>query len=174
MEISRPSSDKRVIHLAAGDSIPNRDFVLRWSVAGDETQFGVITNRESENGPGFLTLQMQPPAEPTDEQVTPREITFIMDVSGSMMGIPIEMSKQVVLRSLDKLRPDDRFNIVYFSGNNAQLWERAQLGSYENIPRGQGVPAESERGRRHRECSPVSSARCTRTTTRATCKCMYS
>ncbi len=133
VEISRPSSDKRVIHLAAGDSIPNRDFVLRWSVAGDETQFGVITNRESENGPGFLTLQMQPPAEPTDEQVTPREITFIMDVSGSMMGIPIEMSKQVVIRSLDKLRPDDRFNIVYFSGNNAQLWERAQLGSYENI-----------------------------------------
>jgi Ca-activated chloride channel family protein len=133
VEISRPNSTKRVIHLASNDSIPNRDFILRWSVAGDETQFGVITHRESEDGPGFLTLAMQPPAEPTDEQVTPREITFIMDVSGSMMGLPIEMSRQVVLRSLDKLRPDDRFNIVYFASGNAQLWESAKLGTEENI-----------------------------------------
>jgi Ca-activated chloride channel family protein len=133
VEITRPGSAQRVIHLAAGDSIPNRDFILRWSVAGDETQFGVITHRDAADGAGFLTLAMQPPAEPSDEQVTPREITFIMDVSGSMMGIPIEMSRQVVLRSLDKLRPDDRFNIVYFASGNAQLWESAQLGSYENI-----------------------------------------
>ena len=133
VEIARPSDTKRVIHLAAGDSIPNRDFILRWSVAGDETQFGVLTHRDSAGGAGFLTLAMQPPAEATDEQVTPREITFIMDVSGSMMGIPIEMVRQVVLRSLDKLRPDDRFNIVYFASGNAQLWESARLGSYENI-----------------------------------------
>jgi Ca-activated chloride channel family protein len=133
VEISRPGGAQRVIRLAAGDSIPNRDFIVRWSVAGDETQFGVITHRNLADGAGFLTLAMQPPAEPSDEQVTPREITFIMDVSGSMMGIPIEMSRQVVLRSLDKLRPDDRFNIVYFASGNAQLWESAQLGSYENI-----------------------------------------
>jgi Ca-activated chloride channel homolog len=133
VEITRPSDARRVIKLAQSDAIPNRDFVLRWSVAGDETQFGVITHRESAEGPGYLTLSMQPPAEPTDEQVTPREITFIMDVSGSMMGLPIEMSRQIVLKSLDKLRPDDRFNIVYFSGTNAQLWESARLGNYENI-----------------------------------------
>ena len=133
VEIARPGDAKRVIQLAAGDSIPNRDFILRWSVAGDETQFGVITHRDGEGGAGFLTLAMQPPAEPTDEQVTPREITFIMDVSGSMMGIPIEMSRQLVIRSLDKLRPDDRFNIVYFASGNAQLWESARLGSDENI-----------------------------------------
>ena len=133
VEITRPGDAKRVIRLAAGDSIPNRDLILRWSVAGDETQFGVLTHRDSAAADGFLTLSMQPPAEATDEQVTPREITFIMDVSGSMMGIPIEMSRQLVLRSLDKLRPDDRFNIVYFASGNAQLWPSAQLGTEENI-----------------------------------------
>ena len=131
VEITRPSDSKRVITLAHGDSIPNRDFVLRWSVAGDETQFGVITHREGKDG--FLTLAMQPPAEPRDEQVTPREITFIMDVSGSMMGTPIEMSRTLVLRALDRLRPDDLFNIVYFSGGNAQLWPEARLGTENNI-----------------------------------------
>ena len=100
-------------------------------------------------GDGFLTLAMQPPAEPTDEQVTPREITFIMDVSGSMMGIPIEMSRQVVLRSLDKLRPDDRFNVVYFASGNAQLWESARLGTAENIAAAKAFLSHVERGRRH-------------------------
>jgi len=56
-----------------------------------------------------------------------------MDVSGSMMGTPIEMSRTLVLRSLDRLRPDDRFNIVYFSGGNAQLWPEARLGTENNI-----------------------------------------
>jgi len=131
VEISRPSDSKRVITLARGDSIPNRDFVLRWSVAGDETQFGVLAHRDGTDG--FLTLAMQPPAAPRDEQVTPRELTFIMDVSGSMMGTPIEMSRTLVLRALDRLRPDDRFNIVHFSGGNAQLWPEARLGTEDNI-----------------------------------------
>ncbi|HUO52904.1 MAG TPA: VIT domain-containing protein, partial [Gemmatimonadaceae bacterium] len=132
VEVARPGESRRVIRLAAGDSIPNRDFVLRWSVAGDETQFGVLAHRDGA-GDGFLTLQMQPPAQARDEQVTPREITFIMDVSGSMMGLPIDMSRKLVLASLDRLRPDDRFNIVYFASGNAQLWESAQLGTRENV-----------------------------------------
>jgi len=33
------------VKLSAADAIPNKDFVLRWSVAGAETQFGVLTHR---------------------------------------------------------------------------------------------------------------------------------
>ncbi|MBX6330969.1 MAG: carboxypeptidase-like regulatory domain-containing protein [Gemmatimonadaceae bacterium] len=131
VEIERPSAERRVVRLASHDSIPNRDFVLRWSVAGAETQFGVLTHRDSTGG--YLTLTMQPPVAPRDDQVTPREITFIMDVSGSMMGLPIDMSKALVTRTLDRLRPDDRFNIVYFAAGNAQLWDRARPRTPENV-----------------------------------------
>ena len=131
VEDRSPSS--RVVRLAADDSIPNRDFVLRWAVAGDETEAGVLAHRADRGEDGYFTLSVQPPLSPRDEQVMPREITFIMDVSGSMMGTPIDIAKGVVTRTLDELRPDDRFNIVYFAGGNAQLWERARPRSRANV-----------------------------------------
>ncbi len=131
VEIERPSATRDIVRLAAADNIPNRDFVLRWQVAGAETQFGVLAHRDRHGG--YFTLTMQPPAAPRDDQVTPREITFIMDISGSMMGLPIETSKELVRRTLDELRPDDRFNIVYFASGNAQLWEEAHPRTPENI-----------------------------------------
>jgi Ca-activated chloride channel family protein len=127
----RETASRRLIRLASDDSIPNRDFVLRWSVAGAETQFGVLAHRGATGG--YFTLTMQPPREPSDDQVTPREITFILDVSGSMSGLPIEISKELVRRSLDELRPDDRFNLVYFASGNGQLWERARPRTPENV-----------------------------------------
>jgi Ca-activated chloride channel family protein len=131
VEIERPSETKHLLRLASANEIPNRDFVLRWKVAGAETQFGVLSHRDRDGG--YLSLTMQPPLEPRDEQVTPREITFIMDVSGSMMGTPIAMSKELVRRTLDGLRPEDAFNIVYFSGTNAQLWEEPHPRTPENV-----------------------------------------
>ncbi|MBI5500202.1 MAG: VWA domain-containing protein [Deltaproteobacteria bacterium] len=122
---------RRVLKLAAADTIPNRDFVLRWSVAGADTQFGVLTHRGDDGG--YLTLMMQPPAEPTDDQVVPREITFLLDISGSMSGVPLGISTAVVRETLDRLRPDDRFNIFVFASGNGQLWESARPKTDANV-----------------------------------------
>lgn len=140
--IQSTSKSVRRVVLTNKAEIPNRDFVCRWTVAGDQTQFGVLAHR-GELG-GFLTLMMQPEVAPTDEEVTPREMTFILDVSGSMNGTPIQMAKEIITRTLDELRREDHFNIFVFAGSNGQLWEsprprtaanvaeaREFLGSYE-------------------------------------------
>jgi Ca-activated chloride channel family protein len=134
VKIKDDGLNRRTIKLKEEDSILNRDFVLKWSVAGKETQFGVLAHK-GEKG-GFFTLMMQPPLEPSDAQVTPREITFILDVSGSMNGIPIEMSKNIVNQTLDRLRPDDIFNIFIFAGDNAQLWQTPQPNTPQNVVAG--------------------------------------
>jgi Ca-activated chloride channel family protein len=131
VEIEEPSDVRHVVKLAAADSVPNRDFVLRWKVDGAETQFGVLAHKDDAGG--FLTLMMQPPLAPDDDQVTPREITFILDVSGSMMGLPVDTSKAVVTRALDHLRPDDRFNIFLYASGDAQLWSTPRRGTAENL-----------------------------------------
>ncbi|MFL5581732.1 MAG: VIT domain-containing protein, partial [Gemmatimonadaceae bacterium] len=130
--VEQPSATRRVVTLARHDSIPNRDFVLRWRVGGDATQFGILAHR-AEGGSGYFSLLAQPPRAPADEQVVPREVTFIMDVSGSMMGVPIDIAKGLVSQSLDRLRPDDRFNIVFFASGDAQLWERARPNTSANV-----------------------------------------
>lgn len=131
VEIREDGASGRKIQLIEANAIPNRDFVLRWSVAGDETQFGVLSHRDK-NG-GFFTLMAQPPLNPSDEQVMPREITFILDVSGSMNGIPVQISKDIVRRSLDRMRPDDIFNIFYFASGNGQLWQSPQPNTPANV-----------------------------------------
>jgi len=131
VDVEEVSDSRKVVKLSAADGIPNRDFVLRWKVAGAETQFGVMTHR-SEAG-GFLTLMMQPPAAPDDAEVTPREITFIIDVSGSQMGLPLGISKEIVRRTLDELRGEDIFNIFFFSSGNGQLWGAPKPRTAENV-----------------------------------------
>lgn len=122
---------RRTITLASGAAIPNRDFVLRWKVAGEKLQTGVLTYRDG--GEGYLALLVQPPLDPADALVAAREITFVLDVSGSMSGVPIETSKNLVRRVLDGLRPADAFNIVVFAGSNGQLWEEPRGSSPGNV-----------------------------------------
>ena len=131
VDIAEPSSSRRVIKLQAADTIPNQDFVLRWSVAGAATRFGVLAHRDEQGG--FFTLLLQPPAAPADAQVTPREVTFLLDVSGSMQGLPLALSKAVVERTLDRLRPDDTFNLFHFASGNGQLWDKPRGRSAENV-----------------------------------------
>lgn len=131
VDVEDRGASRRVIRLKPADRVPNRDFVLRWKVAGQALQFGVLTHRDREDG--FFTLLLQPPAHPSDDQVMPREITFILDISGSMSGVPIETSKKVVQATLDRMRPSDLFNIVVFANGDGQLWERPRPATPENI-----------------------------------------
>jgi len=48
--------------------------------------------------------------------VPPREYVFIVDVSGSMNGFPIETSKALFRNLLGRLRPGDSFNVLFFAG----------------------------------------------------------
>ena len=131
VEVEELSDSVRVIRLAEANAIANRDFVLRWSTAGDEIGYGVLAHRGQDGG--FLALMIRLPAAPTDAQVMPREITFILDVSGSMVGAPLAIETDLVSRCLDALRPDDLFNIVYFAGSNAQLFDAPQHRTDENV-----------------------------------------
>lgn len=116
---SNMTSDGRVVvSLKPAERIANRDFVLRWAVMGKQPQAAVWTDRA-----GYLCMQLQPQLDPADADVTPREITFLLDVSGSMSGAPTAASKHLIKRVLQRLRPEDKFNIVKFASGNESLFE---------------------------------------------------
>ncbi|MBI5486566.1 MAG: VWA domain-containing protein [Deltaproteobacteria bacterium] len=144
VQIDEYDVSRRVVSLSDRDTIPNRDFVLRWSVDGETLQLGMLTHR-TEAG-GFLALMAQPPAEASDAQVMPREITFLLDVSGSMQGAPLDLSTGVVRRSLDALRPDDLFNIFFFASGNGQLWQTPRPNTVANVSEAKAFLAQLEGG----------------------------
>jgi Ca-activated chloride channel family protein len=109
----------------------NRDYILRYRLDGDRIQSGLLLYQgEREN---FFLLMVQPPKRVTKTQIPGREYIFIVDVSGSMHGFPIEMSKKLLKDLIGNLSPTDRFNVLLFSGGSSVMSEESLPATPENI-----------------------------------------
>src|SRR2546429_1208713 len=80
---------------------------------------------------------MQPPERVTVEDVTPKELVFVLDTSGSMSGFPIEKAKETMKLALDNLYPYDTFNLITFSGDTNILFPTPVTASKENLQKAQ-------------------------------------
>ena len=130
--VEKDTSDELRLTLdPAGGFGGNRDFILRYQLAGQQVESGLLLYEgEKEN---FFLLMAQPPARPELSQIPPREYIFVIDVSGSMHGFPLTVSKSLMKNLLGQLRPEDRFNIVLFAGAAAVLSDRSLPATQENL-----------------------------------------
>lgn len=121
LAIERPAGAPALatVKIRPSDTIPNKDFVLRYRVAGDAPRFGVLAHRAG--GTGSFVLLAQPPAAPPDAEIAPREIVFALDTSSSMRGLPLAKARDVIRRILRRLGPDDTFQIVRFDDQASAL-----------------------------------------------------
>jgi Ca-activated chloride channel family protein len=62
---------------------------------------------------GFALITITPPA--IAARTTPRDLTFVVDVSGSMRGQKMEQARAAGRQMLSSLGPQDRFRIIDFS-----------------------------------------------------------
>ena len=133
--IDRP--DDRRAHVALRDqaTIPNKDFILRYDVAGKQISDAQLTHSTGHSG--FFTLILQPPERVTAEDVTPKELVFVLDTSGSMSGFPIEKAKETMKLALDNLYPYDTFNLITFSGDEHILFPEPVPATKENLAKAQ-------------------------------------
>jgi Ca-activated chloride channel homolog len=122
VEVEQPGDSQAVVRLKDKKTIPNRDFVLRYAVAGPAIADAVLTHA-GERG-GFFTLILQPPDRVEAAQVTPKEMMFVIDCSGSMRGFPIEKAKDTMRMAIEGMNPDDTFNLVTFAGGVGYCFDR--------------------------------------------------
>ena len=125
----------------------NRDYILRYRLDGDKIQTGLLlTEGEKEN---FFVLMMQPPKRFTKNNIPGREYIFIVDVSGSMHGFPLNISKKLLSNLIGNLRPTDKFNVLLFSGGNSVMAEESLSATSINIQRAMNVIDRQQGGRRY-------------------------
>jgi len=122
------------VRLSSLDSIPNKDFVLRYRVAGRDVKSAMLT-QVNERG-GFFTLMLVPPADLQYVQRGPVEMVFVVDCSGSMEGEPIAQAKAAVAHALQNLGPDDTFQVINFAASSSQLGNGPLPATYDNVRRG--------------------------------------
>jgi len=103
--------------LAPSPAHADRDVVLEYRLAGKEIASGVLVH-EGKDENFFLAL-VEPPARVPQTAIVPRDYVFVLDVSGSMHGFPIETAKTLLRGLVANLRPTDTFNIIPFAGGHS-------------------------------------------------------
>ncbi len=122
----------------------NRDFILRYRLAGGKIESGLLLYQGKDEN--FFLLMLQPPKRVEQFQIPPREYIFIVDVSGSMHGFPLDISKTLLRNLFTNLRPKDYFNVLLFSGDNAVLSEKSLPATKENLEKAIKVIDEQRGG----------------------------
>jgi Ca-activated chloride channel family protein len=125
------SDGAMVVSLAKGDSLPNRDFVLRFRADAPEPHGALYAHKQGKSG--TFSLVVQPPALDVDALLGRREVLFVIDVSGSMSGTPLGMAKDAARESIRRLRPVDTFNVITFAGQTARAFEGARPANNSNV-----------------------------------------
>lgn len=133
LDISGNEKDK-VVTLSDGRTIDNRDFVLNYRLSGENTQAGLLTHRNEKGG--YFSLLIEPPAIPQEKDITPREMVFVLDTSGSQEGEPLDASKTFMRHAMNNLRPDDYFRIINFGDYASELTNGPVRATRLNIFRG--------------------------------------
>jgi len=109
----------------------NRDFLLSYRLAGDRIESGLMLFRgEHEN---FFLALIEPPKAVPVRQISPRDYIFVVDISGSMHGYPLETTKELLQHLIGSLRASDTFNVMLFSGSNRMLAPASVPATRANI-----------------------------------------
>lgn len=134
--VSRISADGRAeVTLADSERFSgNRDFILRYRLSGQKIAPGLLLHRG--DGENFFLLMAQPPQKLAAADMPPREYIFVVDVSGSMNGFPLDTAKGLMGDLVNGLRSSDTFNIVVFADGSETFREESVPATRLNLDRG--------------------------------------
>jgi Ca-activated chloride channel homolog len=121
----------------------DRDFILRYRLTGEQIASGLILYQGKDEN--YFLYMAQPPARVTNADIPAREYIFVVDVSGSMEGFPLNTSKRLLRDLIGQLQSTDLFNVVLFAGDSTVLSPRSLPADQQNISKAIHL-LESQRG----------------------------
>jgi len=136
IDVKKSDEDQHADIVLTADNRPadNRDFVLDYRLAGEKIESGLMLYKgQGENAENFFLAMVEPPKAVAASAISPRDYIFVVDISGSMHGFPLDTAKTVLERLIGGLRPSDTFNVLLFSGSNKMLSPKSVPATRANI-----------------------------------------
>jgi Ca-activated chloride channel family protein len=132
VEVKRHSDYKAVIGFEARNVRPDTDFTVYYGT--DEAKIGLnLLTHHPPGEEGYFLLTASPSFGSAEKDVIPKDITFVLDTSGSMVGEKMNQARKALLFCLENLNPEDRFEMVRFSTEAETLFGRLQQATSENV-----------------------------------------
>ncbi len=119
--------DRRVKgHWADENVRPANDFRLFWKLSDDRMGATLFTYRPEPSEDGYFLFLASPQPVRKDEKILPKDLILVIDVSGSMAGEKIEQARKAGRFIVERLNPDDHFNVIFYSSSVDPVWDRLQ------------------------------------------------
>jgi Ca-activated chloride channel family protein len=131
VDIERNGSASAQIKLKDLATIPNKDFILKYSVATQKIGDALLAHTDARGG--YFSFVLEPPAAVAPDIIAPKELVFVIDTSGSMHGYPLDKVKETMKLALEGMHPEDKFNVITFSGDNEILWPKPVAATPDNV-----------------------------------------
>ena len=112
----------------------NRDFILRYRLSGQKIGAGLLLYQGQDEN--FFLLMAEPPQAVQRDEIPPRDYVFVVDVSGSMHGFPLDAAKKLLGDLVNVLKPTDTFNVVVFESGYEMFAPASVPATRANLARG--------------------------------------
>lgn len=118
VDVRRSGGDRRTsVSFETDGRRERRDFQLFYGLSQEDVGLSLFTYREPGRD-GYFLLLLTPRSDAAGREYAARDVVYVLDTSGSMSDEgKMDKAKRALVFGLRGLGPDDRFNIVAFSGD---------------------------------------------------------
>mgnify|MGYP001552398559 CR=1 FL=1 len=134
VKIEKKTDQRHIVTFKKGVVPANKDFVLQWTPRRkDSPQSALFTESDQDGSVYTLVMLLPPKVELTRAARIARETILVIDTSGSMGGESIQQARRSLLWALDRLHPEDSFNVIQFNSVVKSLYKSAKDAKKENL-----------------------------------------
>jgi Ca-activated chloride channel homolog len=124
LQVDRPDP-RRALVRSRSQPAGSRDLVLEVELDADPWQPAAVVHRDPGQDP-YLLVQMAAPARLMQGEVSAKDVTLVIDRSGSMAGAPLEQACAAAELVVRRLRRGDRVNVIAFDHGVDRLFQKPE------------------------------------------------
>ena len=136
IKVNQSTKNNAEINFESLNALPDNDFKFFYTLEDSDVGAAVLSYKPKDNEDGYFMLMASPSIALNTENVSKKNIIFVLDKSGSMAGAKIEQSKKAMSFVMKNLNQGDYFNIITYD-------DRVQLYKDENQTYGQDAKNEA-------------------------------
>jgi len=116
IDVKRDNERRSVVSFESEKGKELQDFQLFYTISKDDFGLTLLTHREPGRD-GYFLLMISPKEDWSEQEYSAKDVVFVVDTSGSMAEEgKMEKARSALLYGIRILRPQDRFNVISFAG----------------------------------------------------------